>query len=136
MTDVQAYVKYSPSTIDVSASVVKRLDIWRTATDGIGRYKLLLKNDLGVWIGQFLADDPVQIKIENVLFLEGYLDIGLPISESRESILEQYYEMVGRDYGQDLQKVKICKTKSLIKQETGCINHNLQMTLLTTCFLK
>ena len=110
MTNVKCYIKYSPDLIDVSASVMDRVDIWKKATDGVGRYGIKLKNDSGEWLGQFLADDPIQIKIEDAIFLEGYLDKGSPTAEAREDVYKQLYELVGRDYGQDLQNKIVNKT--------------------------
>lgn len=105
MTDVRCLIKYSPETIEVTNNLRRRLDIWRKATDGIGRFKVEL---LGDWAGDFLADDPIQIRFDDLIVFEGYLDKGLPIAEG--DVYRQNYEIVGRDYGQDLMNKEVNKT--------------------------
>lgn len=105
MTGVRVLIKYSPNIIEVTNSVMDRLDFWRKATDGIGRCKLKL---LGDWDGQFAADDPIQIRLDDIVVFEGYIDKGLPIAES--GVYNQFYELVGRDYGQDLMDKQVDKT--------------------------
>lgn len=100
MTKVKGKTKYA--SIDISGHLIGRLDIWRKGTDGIGRFNLKLKNDNNEWQGQFLPDDPLELLINDVVFLRGYLDKGYPISEDREDIYRQTFELAGRDYGQDL----------------------------------
>lgn len=110
MTTVGVHIKYSPDTIDVSNDVIDRLDIWRKATDGIGRFRVKLKNDSGEFLGSFAADDAILIKIATVDFLKGYLDKGIPKSVDAEDVYKQIFELSGRDYGQDLQNKRVNKT--------------------------
>ena len=107
---ITCLIKYSPYTIDVSSSVIERVDIWKKGTDGVGAFKVTLKNPNNEWVGQFLADDPISIAIANVIFLKGYLDKGFPKSEDKASILEQTYQLIGRDYGQDLHNKLVDKS--------------------------
>lgn len=110
MTVTEVTVKYAPSTIDVSSDLIDRIDIWAKATDGIGRFKIKLKNEAGEYLGQFAADDAVEIKIATAVCLRGYLDKGLPISEALKSVYDQTFELAGRDYGQDLQNLLVDKS--------------------------
>lgn len=105
MTSVRVLIKYSPYIIEVTSAVMDRLDFWRKATDGIGRCKLKL---LGNWDSQFAADDPIQIRLDDIVVFEGYIDKGLPIAEG--NVYNQFYELVGRDYGQDLMDKQVDKT--------------------------
>jgi len=109
MDSATVLIKYAPSSIDVSGSVIKRLDIWKRMRDGTGQFSIRLKNDNNEWVGQFSADDPVQIAINSVIFLKGYLDKGFPKSEAETEVLHQLYELTGRDYGQDLMNKQVNK---------------------------
>ena len=42
MTNVRCLIKYSPDTIEVTARLKDRIEVWRKATDGSGRFKALL----------------------------------------------------------------------------------------------
>lgn len=110
MTKVNVLVKYHPDTIDLYNALINKVEIWLKATDGIGRFKCQIKNNAGEYTGAFSADDPVEIKIEDIVFLRGYLDSGMPISEDAKSIYEQRFELNGRDYGQDLANKTVDKT--------------------------
>jgi hypothetical protein len=105
MTSVRCLIKYSPNTIEVTNAVMDRLDFWRKATDGIGRFKLKL---LGDWDGQFAADDPIQIRLDDIVVFEGYIDQGVPLALG--DVYNQFYEIVGRDYGQDLLNKQVNKS--------------------------
>lgn len=110
MTRVECKLKEGAEEIDVSGSLIDRLDIWGKVTDGVGRFKVKLKNNNGEWLGQFKGDDLIRIKIGNAIFLGGYLDEGYPITEDRKGIYQQTYELIGRDFGQDLQSKIVNKT--------------------------
>lgn len=105
MTNVNIRIKYAPDTIDVSGRVMSRLDIWRKSVEGIGRFSFKLGNETGQWNGQFAADDPVEIKINNVVFMRGYLDVAKPVAKDELSIFQREMLLSGRDYGQDLQNL-------------------------------
>lgn len=105
MTSVRCLIKYSPNIIEVTNAVMDRLAFWRKATDGIGRFKLKL---LGDWDGQFAADDPIQIRLDDIVVFEGYIDQGVPLALG--DVYNQFYEIVGRDYGQDLLNKQVNKS--------------------------
>lgn len=105
MTNVRCLIKYSPDTIEVTAGLKDRIEIWRKATDGTGKFKALL---LGSWVNQFDADDPIQIRFDDIIVFEGYIDRGLPFAEG--DVYNQFYQLVGRDYGQDLMNKHVNKT--------------------------
>ena len=108
MTNVRCLIKYSPDTIDVTSGLKDRVEVWRKATDGSGRFKALL---LGSWVNQFDPDDPIQIRFDDIIVFEGYIDRGLPLAEG--NVYNQFYALVGRDYGQDLLNKQVNKTGTL-----------------------
>ena len=109
MTIVRCLIKYSPDTIEVTAGLKDRIEIWRKATDGIGKFRAkLLAKTLGEWINKFDADDPIQIRFNDIIVFEGYIDRGLPLAKG--DVYNQFYELVGRDYGQDLFNKQVNKT--------------------------
>ena len=108
MTNVRCLIKYSPDTIEVTSRLKDRIEVWRKATDGSGRFKALL---LGSWVNQFDPDDPIQIRFDDIIVFEGYIDRGLPLAEG--NVYNQFYALVGRDYGQDLLNKQVNKTGTL-----------------------
>lgn len=87
---------------DVS-SKIKRIEIWRRATQGIGSIQIRLENTGGIYNGVFQGDALIIINLDGHLFFKGYLDHIRP--EAREnSELKMGEEMflTGRDVGQDL----------------------------------
>ena len=105
MTAVRCLIKYSPDIIEVTNYVTERLDMWRTATDATGRFKAKLVGD---WVGSFDPTDPIQIRLDDVIFFEGYIDKGSPLAEG--DAYQQYYEVIGRDYSQDLLNKQVVKS--------------------------
>ena len=102
MTKIEVYVKEAPDTIDLYNALIDKVEIWRKATEGVGRFKCRVKNTDGEYSGVFAADDPVQILISDIKFLLGYLDSCIPVSRSAEDAYQQELDLSGRDLGQDL----------------------------------
>jgi len=97
-------------TYRAALDYIERIDLYRKATDGIGRFRIKVDNTGNKYEGVFSPDDPIAITIEEILFMRGYFDKGHPISEDREGIYRQSFELAGRDYGQDLQNKSVNKT--------------------------
>jgi len=91
------------SSTDVSA-YIKRLEVWRKATEGVGRFLITLDNKTSRYINTFAADHPVAITVDSAILLKGYLDRIKPqLTQRLESKLEETFFAIGRDNGQDLQ---------------------------------
>lgn len=107
MTSVRGLIRYSPNIIEVTNKIVERVDVWRRATDGSGRFRLKLYGD---YVGQFSGSDPVQIRFDDRIVFEGWIGQGKPIA--LDNTHQQFYEIVGRDYSEDFFNKQLTKTGS------------------------
>jgi len=79
-------------------------DTWRDSQNGIGRWRVLLEPDAAPGFptfGVFAVDDNVQIDIDTVTVMEGYVDDVQPYLGPR-GVHTELVKLTGRDYGLDL----------------------------------
>jgi hypothetical protein len=99
-------------SIDISASL-RRIEFWRKATEGLGRFYIEVLNKNGQYDGVFLPQADVSISSGGIDLMKGYVDISTPEiihDSSRALALLETAVIVGRDYGQDLQNKFYDKT--------------------------
>jgi hypothetical protein len=95
-------VSITVGATDVSADVM-RIEVWRKATEGIGRFTVTVRNTNGVYSNFFAADSLVTITVDNAVLIKGYVDAVQPkVTQSEQTRFLQTLEISGRDYGQDL----------------------------------
>lgn len=105
MTVITASIQ--DEVVNISDSLIEQLEFWLKATDGVGRFTVKLDNSENAWIDIIAPDDSIQIKCDGITVFEGYIDKGYP--EAKENHL-MTFEVVGRDYGQDLQNKLVNKS--------------------------
>jgi len=86
---------------------VKRIDIWKKVSDRVGLFAINLMRDATLDLTKFFAQQTIKIRVEAADSLLGYLDKGKRKSESVKDVLEQTYNVRGRDVGQDLNNKQV-----------------------------
>jgi len=83
-------------------SYVKRIEVWRKATEGIGRFSILLHNPDNA-LGYFSVDSDVNITVDNAVLMKGYVRRVQPILTHKEDVAVcEELEISGNDYGDNL----------------------------------
>lgn len=102
----------SVASTDIS-DALRRIEFWRKATEGLGRFYIEVLNKNGQYDGVFLPQADVSIGSGGIDLMKGYVDISTPqiIHDSSGALaLLETAAIVGRDYGQDLQNKFYDKT--------------------------
>lgn len=90
------------------SSIAKRVDIWRESQSGIGRFEVILDNTGNALTG-LTSQDAVELRIDTVSLLKGYVDNYVPMIRRRGAIYYEEALVTGRDYGQDLANLMLEK---------------------------
>jgi len=94
-TSIAAYISSNLLT-------ARKIDIWRESLAGIGRWEVLLENQGNTYGGTINPQDDVELKINDVSMMKGYVDDVLPEVNDSSAVYRNLMKVVGRDYGQDL----------------------------------
>jgi hypothetical protein len=94
-----------PDGTDRSAKAL-RLELWfRGLTSGCGSFVVLFNNQDDSLTGLFSAENTVDLKINNVDFMKGYVDTVKHVIYDREDVFLHLLRVSGRDYSQDMQNL-------------------------------
>lgn len=89
------------ANLDYVSDDCLELDIWRDSLSGIGRWQVILENTGNKWGGDFIPDEAVELRINGVLMMNGYVDDVVPFLALRGEYTN-HIKVIGRDYGMDL----------------------------------
>jgi len=83
-----------------------RMELWlRGLTSGCGSFAVLLDNQDESLNGVFAAQNTVDLKINSVDFMKGYVDTVKHVAYDREDVFLHLLRASGRDYSQDMQNL-------------------------------
>lgn len=78
------------------------INIWRESLAGIGRFEVLLENQGNEYGGTLDPQDPVELQINDIAMMKGYIDDVLPFVDESSAVYRNLMKIVGRDWGQPL----------------------------------
>jgi len=100
MTTVGGIIDVGVSNYDISNYIVE-MDLWREAMNGIGRWEVIINNPADVWGATFTSNMEVQLLINTVTMMRGYVDDVVPFLD-RKGQYTNMMKISGRDYGMPL----------------------------------
>ena len=84
------------------SAYAKRIEITRKSMAGIGTWVAIIDNVGNQYGGTLTPENIVELKINAVSLLKGYLDDVQPYVDDEKAVYYNLLKAVGRDYGQDL----------------------------------
>jgi len=100
MTTVGGIIDVGGAAHDISNYIVE-MDLWREALNGIGRWEVVINNDADVWGATFNTYEEVQLLINGVTMMRGWVDDIKPYLD-RKGVYTNMMTISGKDYGIDL----------------------------------
>lgn len=83
----------------------------KTINQGHQMFTLIVDNYNGVYNGSFHAQDLVEVHINDILYIKGYIDtVKHLLTQDRQWSGEDYLRITGRDLSQDFSNKKLIKT--------------------------